>query len=577
MLIPDNITDFNSTGEKILFLKFKSDKSAQDLYVLHSVFTTYHFKNMSGELDFLVLAPGKGIFAIEVKHGRVSRQGGTWQYTNKLGAVTSKTVSPFAQVNATMNSIRSYILEKVRHRRNLFDRLSKLLWGSGVAFTGIDGNIDFGPEAFPWQVMTKESLSLPVSVFIDTLSKGFHTESQDKNWYDINRARPSNDDCILLLNVLRGDFEVSYTGINKILDNDLLIEQFTKEQFGLLSFVEYNPRCLIQGNAGTGKTIMALEILRRNVSTGKKIALFCFNRLLGDSVSKSASLLTDNLAGKSYAGALHSFLMQQTGLQPVGDPDQMKIFFTETLPFEFLIQNESIPEKEKFDLLILDEAQDLLTPYYLEVFDKLVKGGVKEGNWVFFGDFSNQAIYLGNPDETLKILSDYASYTKFPPLKINCRNTVLIATQNTLVTGVEKPEFKSGAIGGEPIIIKFPAVNAQINIITDIVGDLISMNIPLDKITLLSPIKFENTVLASSPAIRGFISSGLQCFTIQSFKGLENAVIIIHGFVELNSENAQRLMYIGISRARQKLFLVLDKKLEIEYNQLIRNNFTKIQ
>jgi hypothetical protein len=58
MLIPDNEFDFESDGEKILYRKFKLDGSTKSMYVLHSVFTSHHIKNMSGELDFLVLKIG---------------------------------------------------------------------------------------------------------------------------------------------------------------------------------------------------------------------------------------------------------------------------------------------------------------------------------------------------------------------------------------------------------------------------------------------------------------------------------------------------------------------------------------
>ena len=43
---------------------------------------------------------------------------------------------------------------------------------------------------------------------------------------------------------------------------------------------------------------------------------------------------------------------------------------------EFLISNEAIPEKEKFDIIILDEAQDLITPFYLEVMDLILKNSI---------------------------------------------------------------------------------------------------------------------------------------------------------------------------------------------------------
>ena len=50
-----------------------------------------------------------------------------------------------------------------------------------------------------------------------------------------------------------------------------------------------NPRCLIEGAAGTGKTVLALEYSRRQVKKGNKVLLLCFNRLLGEWFESSVS------------------------------------------------------------------------------------------------------------------------------------------------------------------------------------------------------------------------------------------------------------------------------------------------
>ncbi|MDZ7767157.1 MAG: hypothetical protein U5K00_22550 [Melioribacteraceae bacterium] len=76
---------------------------------------------------------------------------------------------------------------------------------------------------------------------------------------------------------------------------------------------------------------------------------------------------------------------------------------TEYLPLEFLIQNEELSEDQKFDLLIIDEAQDLLTANYLEVFDWILKGRKRNGKWTMFGDFTNQAIYINRPRRSQEI------------------------------------------------------------------------------------------------------------------------------------------------------------------------------
>ena len=72
------------------------------------------------------------------------------------------------------------------------------------------------------------------------------------------------------------------------------------------------------------------------------------------------------------------------------------------------------------------------------------------------------------------------------------------------------------------------------------------------------------------------IKKGVQHSTIQAFKGLENTIIILYDFDDLYSIQMQRLLYVGISRAKQELYMVLDKKLETSIKQLIGDNYEKL-
>jgi Cdc6-like AAA superfamily ATPase len=576
MLIPDNIDKFDSVGEKLLYLKFKNDISSANFYVLHSLFTNYHIKNISGELDFLVLAPGHGFFAIEVKHGKVWRTGGKWHFENKKREVTEKFKSPFAQVDGTMNSVRNFILKKLEKNEKAHAHFSKILFGTGIAFTGMNDFIDFGTEGHPWQVFTRSSLNIPISYFIDSLSKGWHNVNKDKYFYNVNLSRPSNEDCKMIVKLLRGDFDIDYSDVNKINDNDQLIEEYTKEQFSLLDFVNYNSRCLVQGGAGTGKTLMALELVRRNIVAGKKVAFFCFNRKLGDKLNVSVNEIKGFNSLGAYVGTLHSFLSLGTDLDIPEGEKEITNFFTDILPLDFLLRNEAVDESNKFDILIIDEAQDLISSNYLEVFDSLLKGGISRGSWIFFGDFSNQAIYLNQPIEALDLLGSTTNFIKFPPLNINCRNTKKIAIQNTLLTGTEKPEFNKHSFEGEEIVNKFPTKNKRSECVEEIIEDFIKRKIPLQKITLLSPKRLESGFMASSEKLNSWIEQGLTFSTVQSFKGLENTFIILFDFDQLVTDESQRLLYIGISRAKQKLYIVLNNELQEEYQKLIASNVNKL-
>jgi hypothetical protein len=574
MLIPDNIIEFTSTGERILYLKFKNDGSTNSMFILHSLFTSHHLKNISGELDFLVLAPNQGFFSIEVKHGGISRKNGDWCFTNRDGKTTCKKTGPFAQQNATINSIRQFVLSRLEHNKELQNRFSKILWGSGVAFTSMTEFIDFGPEGHSWQVLTRQGLDLPIGSFISSLSKGSHKECEGKFWYDVHKSKPTKSDCELLLKILRGDFEIDYSEINRINDAEDAIEAYTKEQFSLLEFARYNNRCLIQGSAGTGKTLMAIELLNRNTIAGLQVGMFCFNNQLGDrlfSISKNISESNIN-----YCGTIHSYMAKKTDCLAPFDTSELAKYYAEDLPIEFLVSNENLDEEQKLDFLIVDEAQDLISPYYLEVFDLILKGGLRDGKWAFFGDFSNQAIYLNNPKESLELLSERATYTSFPPLKINCRNTREIATQNTLLTGAEVPEFTSKNYSGNHVVCKYPSKATRIKVLHEILQNIIARDIHLNKLTLLSSKRFENSFASEDAYVNNLIAEGLRICTIQAFKGLENTIIILFDFDDVSSLQMQRLLYVGISRARQELYLVLDKSQEAAVSKLITENYPKL-
>jgi hypothetical protein len=575
MLIPDNINEFSSNGERILYLKFKNDRSTNSMFILHSLFTNYHIKNMSGELDFLILAPGQGFFSIEVKHGGISRKNGDWCYTNRDGKTTCKPTGPFAQQNATINSIRHYVLGKLENNKELYNRFSKILWGSGVAFTSMTEFFDFGPEGHSWQVLTRQGLDMPIGSFISSLSKGFHKECEGKHWYDVHKSKPTKSDCELLLKILRGDFEIDYSEINRINETEEAIEEYTKEQFSLLEFARYNNRCLIQGSAGTGKTIMAIELLKRQTDACKKVGMFCFNNQLGEKISSISKNISNSK--NTYAGTIHSYMAQKTNCQLPINADEVAKYYSEDLPIEFLISNENLDDNQKIDFLIVDEAQDLISPYYLEVFDVILKGGLRNGNWVLFGDFSNQAIYLNNPEDSLKLLSNRATYTSFPPLRINCRNTREIATQNTLLTGAELPEFTSKNYSGNYVVCKYPTKATRIKVLHEILQKIIDRDIPPNKVTLLSSKRFENSFVSEDAYINELAKKGLKTSTIQAYKGLENVIVIIIDLDEVSSDQIQRLLYVGISRAKLELYLILDKGLETAVGKLVQENVSKLQ
>ena len=575
-MIPGMIPSDASTGEKLVFSLLKNDKNCKGFIVVHSLFIADHLTAISGEIDFLVLAPGKGIFALEVKHGRVARNKGIWEFTNRSGNTSSSVRGPFRQASDAMHSLRKILQKKSAGNSKIEGLVKNVLFGYGVMFTGLDEFYDYGTEAESWMVFTRQGLNIPISDYIDSLSRGFHEKMSRKSWYDVNKAMPSREDCESILSLIRGDFSYQYSAINKLFDTEEAIERYTKQQFHVLDITRYNERCLIPGQAGTGKTLIATELFRRFVENGKRVGFFCYNRLLGQKIEDNAGVLAPGDSVASYvAGNLHKYMASVSG-QPIPENAGHQ-FFEETLPWSFILSYEE-RQLEKFDMLIIDEAQDLITENYLEVFDMILKGGISDGKWVFFGDFSNQAIYLNNPEKSLNHISARASFTRLPPLSVNCRNTKNIASHISLFTGIDMLEFPDMAPEGDKVESFFPSSTSLMAVkMEDIVKDVLEEGIPLKHVIILSPKRLENSCVSRSPFLKGLISeSDLSYFTIQAFKGLESSYIILTDLEELDTKSAERLLYVGMSRAKIKLFIVLPKALAEEKDKLYRKNMNKI-
>ena len=129
-MIPRIISpDIKSEAEKHVFKLFRDTPGTEDWIVIHSLGIAHHRSLLFGEADFLVLIPFKGLFALEVKGGRVRVNDGIWNFTDRNGHTDSKARGPFEQVNDAVFSVVDYIKSNLdeAHRH-----LSGLFFGTGV-------------------------------------------------------------------------------------------------------------------------------------------------------------------------------------------------------------------------------------------------------------------------------------------------------------------------------------------------------------------------------------------------------------------------------------------------------------
>jgi len=543
--------------------------------VLHSLGLAEHTKRLYGEIDFLVIAPDCGVFCLEVKSGEVRREEGVWKLTNMFGHTVVKTRSPFQQAQEGMHSLKKAIEKEFGYN----DKLSNLLYYYGVMFPHIEFPCE-GTEYEPWQVYDRLSRRFPVSRFIKELASGAKKKVKNCLWFDDKKSMPTGKDRDRLVNFLRGDFERLITPAELLGDTEELLFKYTEEQYQTLDQLEDNPRCLFRGAAGTGKTMIAQESVRRSLFLNSRTVMFSYNILLGSWLQVKLKPLFKG-SSSPVIDSFHEFLRKLAGNRFPPDTPEDNKFFKEDLPLAALMAiDEGIIEP--FDKLIIDEGQDLIRPEYLDVFDAVLKGGLSGGKWEIYADFERQAIYSDySAEDMVKMLRERADFTNFR-LKVNCRNTRPIGEDISLLTGFESPPYLPSKIEGLPVNYYFYKEGSdQVKILESILGHLYSQKIAPENITILSSYKFENSfmsdwnfgkfpleILTKEDPLK-FMDSKLTKFsTIHSFKGLENSYIILTNINHLTKNKYKSLLYVGMSRARFGLYVLINKKSHQDYLEL---------
>lgn len=561
-----------STAEKMLFEIFKNSPFTKDWIVLHSLNLSQHTVRLYGEVDFLILIPGGGIFVMEVKGGDVKCIDGIWHYTNKFNVTNTSNVGPFNQARDAMFSLRSAI-EKEFGKGHKF---TKILSGFLCAFPHISFD-KHSVEYEPWQILDKNSIKNGIQTFFEKLVTQFKNKHKNQRWFSEKDSLPDANDLNSLCDFLRGDFERVRTVKERLAEFDKEVMKYTEEQYRILDSIQLNERSVTQGSAGTGKTMIAIESAVRAAAEGKTVFLTCYNRLIGEWMQKQVEEWKDKITVSS----LHSFLFEQSeGFDYDRTQSSKQDFYSKYLPLLLKdIYQKGI--SKRFDKLIVDEGQDLIREGYLSLFDSMVTGGLQNGNWEIYGDFERQAIYAQlTRAEMLDLLKGSGQHSNFL-LKINCRNTKQVGEETSLISGFEKPPFLLEHLEGIPVEYLFYKEEAeQKKLLAELLKKLSQNKLPLHELIIVSPRKFENSCSYSFSGftIREIKSSSeiaaTQNFfgfaTVQSYKGMESNYVVITDIEDLTSEIAKSLLYVGMSRAKYGLILLVAETMRNDYRELLK-------
>ena len=570
-ILPPVINEDNPSNAEIKIFNLLKSINDDNLLIFHSLELSDHLTKVFGEIDFLLIS-NEGILCLEVKGGRIKRENGIWYYIDRHGNYHKNQEGPFTQARKAMYSLKKYIEKELGETHPI----SKCQYAYGVAFTDIYFNQE-GPEIiqdiiFDTRYERNENDFLK---YKDNCFKYFRNKLKEKHNFEggyLNHSQIKH-----ARNLLRGNFGVVPSLKREIDQVDEKLIRLTEEQMDILECLSNNDRIIIEGGAGTGKTLLAVEQAKKMALKNKKVLFLFFNKLIAYRINQ---IFTQDMKENIDAFNLHNLLLKVYNKYN-NDHSVNKLddnFYTSILPEKFLDFIGFSELKNKYDVLIIDEGQDLIKENYLMCMNELLKGGLDSGKWTVLYD-PKQNIYNQEFINGKSILEsiNHANYK----LKINCRNTKKIGDYNTILTAFKSDQYLK--IEGGQAIKKYYSSHKELKqYIKNEINKLLNENIKPGDITILSTKKYKNSflegenLLSSCPIID--ISKDMEKYnsdkyikfsTIHSFKGLDSKIVFITDIDDVLTKEGRILNYTAISRARVKLYFLYNKQIESDLNEII--------
>ncbi len=573
-MIPSGYAAKTPFGEKELFDKIVADPGTAGWVVLHSLDVKKHRSKIEGEVDLVILVPALGVLCVEVKGCDVSRQDGKWIYPYE-----TSTEGPFKQVSRASHSLRDYVEQKETS-------LSKILFFSAVVFTRVNFE-DESPEWHPWQYVNRRKLiRQPISKSVTEILQRAHAHFKSKvsqyAWYHEEKTRPTETQISRLVGVLRADFDYPASPRSDVENIEEGIRHFTEEQFDALDLLDENPRVVFKGLAGTGKTLLAIEAARRARANGKSTLLLCYNKLLGRWLERQ----THDLAlgtEKFWCGTFHRLLLDIAGCKPPASAGNE--YWRNLLPprvADLLLDDQRT--WPSYDMIVIDEAQDLLNDEYLDVIDLLLRGGLAGGQWVMFGDFAKQAIYASDVGQLANqlvggLVARSPNHVK-STLSINCRNAEPIAGLLTIASGLN-PGYKRvlhDMAGADVTPLFFSTADGQHELLRRALGELTKTFKPEEIVVLSMRANERSCSAAATETLKGIHllpmsetrdAAAVEFTSVHAFKGMEASAIVITDIEKIDDDRTQALLYVGMSRARIVLYMLMSESCRASYNRML--------
>ena len=434
--------------------------------VIPNLFLAAHPKHIRGEADIVLIHDGI-VILVEIKGGIISRDSkGKWTQNGK------HLKCPIEQANGNFHAIKQYT-KSVSGRFTMGD------WCCIFPQSKFE---EKSPEWNPDQIFDIKALHSGLG---DTLIKLYERIVFQQLPRLGSHARLDNDASLQLVNLLRPSIDGSLKTKDLVDIAEIEVSNLEKDQIDCLGVITSNPRVLLTGVAGSGKTVLGylacIEKLKDSSST--QVAFVCCSDFLAKDIRSkvSASPYIDRFHVYSLSELTKLFwekiIKRRTPFRAVGhcafahenyleswalgvkldlsNPRAIRgklsemetAGFVESIKIDLKSVYSSSPmcnadlklDGNQYDFVVIDEAQDFMFSLpelcYISI---VVKGGLLKGNVLWIQDMyqSSRPFFLEyEPDSMPNVVPQDMNYVNCPLPAKNYRNPAGIVQLASYLNG----------------------------------------------------------------------------------------------------------------------------------------------
>lgn len=521
----------------------------EDYYVFHSfeIVTIKGGQVLESETDFVIFHPKKGLICLEAKAGQVKYENGYWQYGS---GKRMKHDGPYIQAKRNKWYLKDYMIEHgLEYECNNCKKLHAV-WFPDVPESNFRGT------TLPGEGDIRITLTADSFGHIqECIDKIFEFDGQDKCTTNLSEKSVQK----ILERVLAPSFNLISLQQVEQERNKNVFKRMLREQVALLNYLDEQNNAIINGLAGTGKTVMAVEKARRHSEKDEKVLFLCYNTFLNEHLRETYPY--PHVSYYTVAG-LSQKLCEKVDYKALQEK-LTQMFLEGIFPYQHVI----IDEGQDFGKEEIDEVEiiELLR-------ENAIDNEERKGTFYLFYD-KNQMVQSKKAPKYIEEADCKLTLYR------NCRNTENIALTSLRLLGSNKaPKLYPDAVMGDLPEIGFCSTKEEtIALLNSEIDKYIDAG--YNSITILTCKTEECSIIADccKDSKYNYKRGYVKFTTCRKFKGLESDVIIV---VDIDkdtfADEGEQLMYVGTSRARFKLSCVVNMSetecLTIMEDREIRHN-----